>query len=365
MAGVLEVVDDLKSLASHPLLLPIALYWVCSQILRRDMQSVHQKMEQVQIETGLLKNYLRVDCPKASTTTATGAEKSTDQAPTLTEIHEVIVVQHALLTRGLAEFTEELGQSCRSTLDDLDLLSEQGKIGIDKDAHLELRNLLAHTEISMKYELHHRNRMLSRVDMQLQVLYNLMQSRIGDETLRDSSAMKGIALLTMTFLPSTALATIFSISAFFSQTPDNTHLIVSSEFWIFWALAGPITIPVLISYFTWVQWAEIRRWWRGKPKQQDVEGQAGLATECERRETRQLMHSPSVAVTQTSRKKADGKSTSGDTSPGCSDTQCATGNPKANGPAKTIPVQQTQQVEVPGDTGNTCMGPSFRSNLRL
>jgi hypothetical protein len=57
---VLEVVDDLKSLASHPLLLPIVLYWVCSQILRRDMQSVRQKMEQVKIETGLLKNYLNI-----------------------------------------------------------------------------------------------------------------------------------------------------------------------------------------------------------------------------------------------------------------------------------------------------------------
>jgi hypothetical protein len=67
MAGVLEVVDDLKSLASHPLLLPIALYWVCSQILRRDMQSVHQNMEQVQIETGLLTNYLKVDGARAAT----------------------------------------------------------------------------------------------------------------------------------------------------------------------------------------------------------------------------------------------------------------------------------------------------------
>jgi hypothetical protein len=198
--------------------------------------------------------------------------------------------------------------------------------------------------------------MLSRVDMQLQVLYNLMQSRIGDETLRDSSAMKGIALLTMTFLPSTALATIFSMSAFFSQTPDNTHVIVSSEFWIFWALAGPITILVLISYFTWVQWAEIRRWWRGEPKRQDVEARAGLAAGYERREARQLMHTPSVAATQTSRRSADGMSTPGDTSPGCNDTQCATGSPKANGPAKTVPVQQTQQVEVPGDTGNTCKG---------
>jgi hypothetical protein len=62
-----------------------------------------------------------------------------------------------------------------------------------------------------------------------------MQSLIEDKALRDSLALKSIALLTTIFLPSTALATIFSVSAFFSQTSDNTHIIVLSEFWIFCA----------------------------------------------------------------------------------------------------------------------------------
>lgn len=38
------------------------------------------------------------------------------------------------------------------------------------------------------------------------LLYNLMQQHIARETKRDSSAMKSISLLTMVFLPATAIA---------------------------------------------------------------------------------------------------------------------------------------------------------------
>lgn len=270
MGEMLDVVISLKLLASHPLLLPVALYWVSSQMLRHDNNDVHKIMKQVQIDTGLLKTYLNKDSKRASAEIA----KKTDaelpkQPPTLTQIHQTIVKQHAQLTRGLAEFTEELGKSCLLALDEIEELGEENDKGqnlptwLDEDAHSELRTLVAHTEVSTKYELHHRRQMLSRVDIQLQVLYNLMQSRIGDKTLRNSSAMKSIAVLTMVFLPSTALATIFSMSSFFSQSPKTTHIVVSSEFWIFWAVAAPITLVVLISFFMWIQRRELYKWWRG------------------------------------------------------------------------------------------------------
>jgi hypothetical protein len=42
------------------------------------------------------------------------------------------------------------------------------------------------------------------------LLYNLMQQHIARETKRDSSAMKSISLLTMVFLPATAIAVSLS-----------------------------------------------------------------------------------------------------------------------------------------------------------
>lgn len=249
-----------------------------SQILRRDTEGVHKKMNQVQRDTGLLKQYLKVGNTKGSTTAATKADAKSAQRPP-TQIHQMIVEQHAVLTRGLAEFAEERGKSCLAALDNIEKLGEVDEHGmrrwptwLDQDAHFELRKLLTHTEVGTKFELHHREQMLRRVDIQLQVLYNVMQSRIADETLRDSSAMKSIAVLTMVFLPSTALATIFSMSSFFSQSPNDAHIVVSSKFWIFWAIAAPITLLVLICYFIWVQRRELYEL-LGGDKKEDVEAQ--------------------------------------------------------------------------------------------
>ncbi|KAI4221520.1 MAG: hypothetical protein LQ349_007823 [Xanthoria aureola] len=61
---------------------------------------------------------------------------------------------------------------------------------------------------------------LTRVDLQMRVLYNLMQQedstlsrsvaldskKLAEASTRDSSSMKAVAVLTMVFLPSTAVA---------------------------------------------------------------------------------------------------------------------------------------------------------------
>ena len=307
-------------------------------MLRRDITKVHTEMNIVQSDTGLLKQYLKVDNTKASTAAERKAgAKSTQPTPTLSGIHQSIVEQHAVLTRGLAEFVEELGQSCLSALDDIEQLGKKGGIPewLDNDAHLELRKLLTHTEVSTNYELHHREQMFSRVTIQLQVLYNLMQSRIGDETLRDSSAMKSIAVLTMVFLPSTALATIFSMSSFFSQSPDDAHIVVSSEIWIFWAFAVPITLLVLICYFLWVQRNEL---WRGK---QDVEAQGEQTSDDGQGETAQVQAPPAPVVPLEAPQNAAVYSTPGDAGTISSDTQ-GLEKPRVNSLAKDMPIIPTK-----------------------
>ena len=96
-------------------------------------------------------------------------------------------------------------------------------------------------------------------------LYNLISRRIADEakrdtevmkaiaeaTKRDSLEMKGIALLTMTFLPATALASIFSMSSFFTLSTDDNRIILSPQFWIYWAITIPITLTILFGWAAW------------------------------------------------------------------------------------------------------------------
>lgn len=63
---------------------------------------------------------------------------------------------------------------------------------------------------------------------------------IGHAAQKDSSAMKTIAFLTMTFFPATFISAIFSTS-FFDFNPDTDEWVVSRKFWVYWAVAIPIT----------------------------------------------------------------------------------------------------------------------------
>ncbi|KAH7325694.1 hypothetical protein B0I35DRAFT_420974 [Stachybotrys elegans] len=65
---------------------------------------------------------------------------------------------------------------------------------------------------------------------------------------RDSSAMKTIAVLTTVFLPATFVATLFSMPSF---DWDGSSPRVTASFWVYWAVAVPLTILVLVSWRIW------------------------------------------------------------------------------------------------------------------
>lgn len=109
-----------------------------------------------------------------------------------------------------------------------------------------------------------------------------MQLQIGEEAKREASAMKAIAVVTMTFLPAIFVSvscpvflywliyvhagltrpvgqTIFGTN-FFSFQPDRdaeqSSFAVSRRFWIYWALSIPLTVATLALWFWWSRWTE-------------------------------------------------------------------------------------------------------------
>lgn len=70
-------------------------------------------------------------------------------------------------------------------------------------------------------------------------------------TQEDSRSMHTIALITLVFLPSTLIATVFSSSFFdFSVEDDQTSGVhLSSLFWVFWVIAIPVT--AIVVYLWW------------------------------------------------------------------------------------------------------------------
>ncbi|KAK3368427.1 hypothetical protein B0H63DRAFT_76154 [Podospora didyma] len=104
-----------------------------------------------------------------------------------------------------------------------------------------------------------------RGESQQSAVYNLIamhEARISSDiaraSKRDSSAMKGIAVLTMFFLPGTCLATLFAMPVFDFNTDTSTPSI-KSTFWLYWAVAGPLTTLVLALYITYELYVDRKR----------------------------------------------------------------------------------------------------------
>ncbi|KAL1646100.1 hypothetical protein SLS58_003520 [Diplodia intermedia] len=80
-------------------------------------------------------------------------------------------------------------------------------------------------------------------------------------TQEDSRSMHTIALITLVFLPSTLIATVFSSSFFdFSMADDDktTGVHLSSLFWIFWVISIPVTL-VVVCFWWCFKWNSNRK----------------------------------------------------------------------------------------------------------
>jgi len=69
--------------------------------------------------------------------------------------------------------------------------------------------------------------------------------------------MKSLSLLTMVFLPATAIASV--MAPFIAISEDGNHIRMSSQFWVFWAIATPITVVVLVTWLIWIQRVEFAK----------------------------------------------------------------------------------------------------------
>ncbi|KAI1667980.1 hypothetical protein Ptr902_09901 [Pyrenophora tritici-repentis] len=241
--------------ADHPMLLPAFASAVWVERFQLSNYKSSRSLREIQTAIALMGPYLSKK-EHGRKNQLTGIVK---QPMNLDDLHEKILLQHAYLTNGVSEFLTDLFPSTTEALQAFKTLryphphqqSNAFRMENEMDDYVE------HMRIRANVELQHRDRMLSRMDVYFQVLYNLMQKEVARETKRDSSAMKSISLLTMIFLPATAIATV--ISPFIDLDADKTRLVMAPQFYVFWAVSAPVTIAVVIAWIMWLQRAEIAR----------------------------------------------------------------------------------------------------------
>ncbi|KAK6347331.1 hypothetical protein TWF696_007400 [Orbilia brochopaga] len=86
--------------------------------------------------------------------------------------------------------------------------------------------------------------MQSRHQNEISLAFNTVAQYHSKVAVVDAAAMRVIAALTVVFLPATFVAAIFSMS-FFNNDGSDGGWKLSSEFWIYWAFAVPLTVMTL------------------------------------------------------------------------------------------------------------------------
>jgi len=162
----LEMLERLEANAAHPLLLPVLMYSVCSNMLRRQLRQANQKIDIVQQKTGVLDGYLKSGKSKHAATDS----QSKNGKPDYDALHKDLVGEHARLTKGLSDFVGEFELAFRRSFEDIEKSDFDNLILSNTFAHKELKLFVLRLDTAAKFKLQHRERMLSRVDMQLKVV---------------------------------------------------------------------------------------------------------------------------------------------------------------------------------------------------
>lgn len=93
----------------------------------------------------------------------------------------------------------------------------------------------------------------SRRDNLLNMEIAKATAQVAEETRQDSAAMKTIAVLGLTFLPGTAVATFFSMTMF-NWNPGPGESLCSPYIWVFFVVTIPVTVLV---YMVWIWWFKV------------------------------------------------------------------------------------------------------------
>lgn len=76
---------------------------------------------------------------------------------------------------------------------------------------------------------------------------------IADSTRSESISMTTLSIVTLIYLPATAIGTIFGMP-FFENTAeeiDDLRLRLSRDFWMFWVITIPVTLVTLVAWYFW------------------------------------------------------------------------------------------------------------------
>lgn len=161
------ILADLRSAAqhaSHPMLLPILSFGLWCEILRNEFSRVDRKLKRVADDTNLMREYFfgyGENVKKPS--------KPEDVEAQHSEMHQILADQHFYLTGQTGTFIEALSDSATAIFTRVQAIIPNQHV-TTFDAGTGLKTYLQHVQEGAKVEMKHKERLLSRLDMLLQIV---------------------------------------------------------------------------------------------------------------------------------------------------------------------------------------------------
>ena len=140
-----------------PMLIGALFYGTWIDAIQREHSTIGRELRKVQEQTGLMSDYLR-------------QHKIVEDVMNFDSVHRTLVLQHAYLTNGSSEFVRRLGPATMNAIDKIEeYYKDQQPSGYQYDC-TEVKQYMEHMQVRASTEMQHRQRMLDRISMYLQVV---------------------------------------------------------------------------------------------------------------------------------------------------------------------------------------------------
>lgn len=263
LIGLLSAMNEFKTSSAHPLLLPVLL---CEMLTESDSNEIKRhgsNLFQVEHQT----NLIRIGQPNtmhSNDQTVFAEDDLEDITRRLNAImsrlafHEMRINANVTLVATIINNFKVLERRCVD-------LSPDEEDSEPYLMHMKMRRRLQNLQVEQAALLNEIACNQKVAAGQLQIVYNLIAQRDTRENLRvasistsiaattkdDSFVMRTVAVMTILFLPTTAISSMFSMSVFDWHAVGG-NAVLSRRFWIYWAVVAPLTLVVLTAWLIWI-----------------------------------------------------------------------------------------------------------------
>ena len=159
----------------HPMFLPTLAHGTWLNALRSQHERIHDRLSEVQLSTGMVRGYYMHN-PMVN---LHGALQPMEHST----IHATIVRQHAFLTNAMFYFVLSLGDAAEKAFEKVKTIVEASRKHVMDPIEEELRVYTTYHKSKAEIESQHREILLGKVQMQLQVVGHRRSSLFSSRSL--------------------------------------------------------------------------------------------------------------------------------------------------------------------------------------